>query len=336
MIDQQTYILKLEEFIRKNKLNIVKIEPLTPDASTRRYFRLYFQEKKETNIAMVMGETDKKIVFEEIMEKIINFTELPYLNISRFLRKNGVRVPDILIENKDVLLIEDFGDTPLDVFVLKNGIQKALPYYENAIEELVKMQLSEPDKKCYAFELNFSKNMLIWEFDHFTEYFMGFHLKEDEIMLKEFSEISEKLSQTKYVFTHRDFHSKNLMCLDNYKVGILDFQDALLGPYVYDLVSLTADAYVDVPVEVEQYLKEKYKKLASSIITEDFEEIYSMCAAQRTLKAAGRFMYIFKVKNNKKFLPYVIPAATKGAKYLRKLGMKSAEKIENKIKELSI
>lgn len=334
MRNENIYFLKLKNFIQKHKLDVNKIEPLTPDASTRRYFRLHFSHDK-TKIAMVMGETDRRIVFEEILEKQIKFQELPFVNVGRFLKKNGINVPEIYVQGEDVLLLEDFGNTPLDVFVKEKGIYESIPYYISALEELAKMQRVEPDGKCYAFEIYFSKNMFLWEFNHFTEYFMGFRLEEDKEMMEEFSHISERISGVEYVFTHRDFHSKNLMCLENFKVGLLDFQDALLAPYTYDLVSLTADAYVDMPDEVEVLLVERYKDLTGRKTTspDEFEEIYSMTAAQRALKAAGRFMYIFREKGNSKFIPYVIPAASKGVKYLEKLRMKSAGKIRCEIEK---
>lgn len=332
---EDIYFSKLKNFLENKGLNPLKIEPLTPDASTRRYFRLFFPDSSK--IAMVIGELDRKIIFEEIMEKQINFEELPFVNIGRFLRKNGVKVPEIYIDGKEVLILEDFGSVPLDVFVKQNGLEKALPFYYSAISELVKMQTSEEDRKCYAFELSFSERMFLWEFNHFTEYFMGFRLEEDKEMQKEFTEISKALSKTRYVFTHRDFHSKNLMCLENYMVGILDFQDALLAPYTYDLVSLTADAYVDIDESTEKILVERYKELAGEkILTEDFEDLYNMTAVQRTLKAAGRFMYIFKQKRNEKFLPYVIPAASKGIRYMKKLKMNSWRKVQEMFLSLNI
>lgn len=333
MIDDSKYISKLQRFIKERKLEIEKIEPLTPDASTRRYFRLYLPNAK-TLIVMVMGDIDRKIIFEEIIEKQINFQELPFINIGKFLRKKGINVPEIYMESKDVIALQDFGNTPLDVFVTHHGIEKALPYYTSAIDELVKMQRLEENKSCYAFEIRFSKNMFLWEFNHFTEYFMGFPLEKDKTMFHEFSEIAQTLSEARYVFTHRDFHSKNLMCLENYKVGILDFQDALLAPYVYDLVSLTADAYVDIPEEIETKIVNTYKEKMRDIIDNNFETLYNMCAVQRTLKAAGRFVYIFKEKKNPKFLPYVIPAALKGVKYMKKLGLKSASKVEEQIEKI--
>lgn len=332
-VSEDTYFSKLKNFLEGKGLNFLKMEPLTPDASTRRYFRLYFPDSSK--IAMVMGELDRKIIFEEIMEKQINFKELPFVNIGRFLKKNGVNVPSIYIDGGEVLILEDFGSIPLDVFVKQNGLEKAIPFYYSAIDELIKMQTAKEDKNCYAFELAFSERMFLWEFNHFTEYFMGFQLEEDIEMHKEFSEISKILSRTRYVFTHRDFHSKNLMCLENYKVGILDFQDALLAPYTYDLVSLTADAYVSIDENVEKLLVERYKDLVGNL-TDDFEDLYNMTAVQRTLKAAGRFMYISKQKKNEKFLPYVIPAASKGVRYMKKLKMSSWKKIQERLSSLNI
>lgn len=330
---EDEYVKALEEFLEKNGLKPDKIESLTPDASARRYFRLYFKDEK-TKIAMVMGKVDPRIVYEEIMEKQVNFTEIPFVNIQRFLKKCRVRVPEIFMQDEKVLLLEDFGSLPLDVFVSEKGFGQAEKFYLDAVKQLVMMQNAEKDNNCYAFSLEFTKGMLMWEFNHFTEYFMGFLLKEDREMKREFERISEILSKSPYKFTHRDYHSKNLMCLDGWKVGILDFQDALMGPYVYDLVSLTCDAYVEMPENLEEKIKKEYIKKSGEkgfIIPSDFETHYAMCAVQRTLKAAGRFMFIWKEKKNKKFLPYVVPAVKKALKFMEKLNLKSAEKIKEKL-----
>jgi aminoglycoside/choline kinase family phosphotransferase len=332
-----SYFERLLNFLEKERIRVVDVEPLTPDASSRRYFRLFFPDKT-TKIAMVMGDIDPRIIFEEILEKQVNFKELPFINIARFLSKVGVRVPKIYqYDGERILILGDFGRTPLDVFVRENGFEKSEVFYVDAIEQLCIMQNAEKDENCYAFELKFTKNMLMWEFNHFCEFFMGFTIDKDKEIKKEFEEISDVLSQTPYVFTHRDFHSKNLMCLDGGNVGILDFQDALLGPYVYDLVSLTCDAYVDIPENLEDKIKSLYKQKNEERgfkMPKDFEVHYAMCGIQRTLKAAGRFMFIFKEKKNKKFIPYVIPAAKKGLKLMKKLGLKSSEKVEGKIEEL--
>ncbi len=319
---------KLIRFLKIEGINPDWISPLTPDASSRRYFRLHFKDGfmgKKTVIAMVMGEMDKAIIFEEIIEKQVEFSELPFINIGRFLRKNGIMVPEIYLVGYDVILVEDFGSMPLDVFVKMHGFDKADIYYEDAIGQLIRLQsIKDEPQSCYAYSLNFSRNMLMWEFEHFIENFM--ETSPTPEMKKEFEEISDMLSKSEYVLTHRDYHSKNLMCLDN-KVGIIDFQDALLGPYMYDLVSLTCDAYVDIPEELEDHLIAKYiegRKI------NHFQELYSACAVQRTLKAAGRFLYIYKKKRNPKFLPYVIPAVKKGIAHMRRLKLKSTDIVSEK------
>ena len=348
MKGEDTYYRKLVEFLEKRKYKVRDIEALTPDASTRRYFRITMESKDEnsrsksdaeTKIAMVMGDIDRKIVFEEILEKQVEFRELPFINISRFLRKIGVNVPEIYDEGDGVIILEDFGDTPLDVFVNKSGFEKATPYYEDAVSQLVVMQNSEKDDGCYAFSLEFTYGMLMWEFNHFSEYFMGFPLDKDPEMKKEFEEISKVLSSTPYKFTHRDFHSKNLMCLPEGKVGIIDFQDALMAPYVYDLVSLTCDAYVDIPEDLEKHLISLYIKKSGEKgfeVPEDFETHYLMCAVQRTFKAGGRFLYIHKEKGNPKFLRYVVPAVKKGLRCAEKIGLKSSDKIKEMLEEIKV
>jgi aminoglycoside/choline kinase family phosphotransferase len=95
----------------------------------------------------------------------------------------------------------------------------------------------------------------------------------------------------------RDFHSPNLIWLDNRaniaKVGIIDFQDTVLAPAAYDLVSLLQDARVDVPEQLELVLLTRYIKarLASdgNFDPAHFAELYAIMSAQRNTKLLGIF-----------------------------------------------
>src|SRR5690606_23507817 len=95
----------------------------------------------------------------------------------------------------------------------------------------------------------------------------------------------------------RDYHSPNLMWLPERegiaRVGLLDFQDALIGPAAYDVVSLLQDARVDVPVQVQDELMSRYLKGRHAAEREfdmvQFVELYSLLGAQRATKILGIF-----------------------------------------------
>ena len=127
----------------------------------------------------------------------------------------------------------------------------------------------------------------------------------DFVPLKEaFQQLAKLISSQARVFTHRDYHSRNLMVHKN-KIGLLDFQDALLGPAAYDLASLLRDAYIHLDDElvdelIAQYLNGMPNKIIGDI--DDFRRIFDFTSIQRNLKAVGRFVYISCVKHNSKFL----------------------------------
>ena len=91
--------------------------------------------------------------------------------------------------------------------------------------------------------------LCLWEFDHFLEY--GIVARREKLMCsedylpvrEEFQKIAEWLAGQPMVFAHRDFHSRNLM-VDDERLGVIDFQDALMGPVTYDLASLLRDSYI--------------------------------------------------------------------------------------------
>jgi hypothetical protein len=122
----------------------------------------------------------------------------------------------------------------------------------------------------------------------------------------EFQRIAELLAAQPRVFTHRDYHSRNLM-VDDGRLGVLDFQDALMGPATYDLASLLRDAYIALEESlidelVQYYLDRMAEQGAVWADRAAFRRLFDLTSIQRNLKAAGRFVYIDQVKKNPKFL----------------------------------
>jgi aminoglycoside/choline kinase family phosphotransferase len=110
----------------------------------------------------------------------------------------------------------------------------------------------------------------------------------------------------------RDFHSPNLIWLDQRqdiaKVGIIDFQDAVLGPAAYDLVSLLQDARIDVPEQLELALLPRYiKARRASDDTFDpagFAELYAIMSAQRNTRLLGTFARLNRRDGKPQYLPH--------------------------------
>jgi hypothetical protein len=192
--------------------------------------------------------------------------------------------------------------------------------YLKAVDELLRLQScgSDPSQgSCLAFERVFDTPLLMWEFDHFLEFGIeariGMKIKNSdrEKIRGFFFQISDQLSQEPRCFTHRDFHSRNLM-IHQSRVRVIDFQDALQGPCLYDLASLLRDSYVSLPNDLIQQLLDyflKRKEESSKPILDPlhFRERFDLMSIQRNLKAAGRFIYISEVKKNPRFIPFVAP-----------------------------
>ena len=152
----------------------------------------------------------------------------------------------------------------------------------------------------------------MWEFDHFLEY--GIVARQGKPMCAddylpirgEFEHIAELLAGQPRVFVHRDYHSRKLM-VDSERLGVIDFQDALMGPATYDLASLLRDAYIALDEALIDRLIDRFlDRLAThrQVRTnrEAFRRLFDFTSIQRNLKAAGRFVYIDRVKGNPKFL----------------------------------
>jgi aminoglycoside/choline kinase family phosphotransferase len=134
--------------------------------------------------------------------------------------------------------------------------------------------------------------------------------KTQELMMKFCDEIA---SIRPLVFSHRDYHTRNLM-LHNNKVVFIDFQDARLGPPHYDLASLVYDAYIPLSSEEREELigqyQEELKKydLYSKIDWNLFKKDLGKVAWQRMVKAAGSFASFFKKHQKRTHLPFLTPA----------------------------
>ena len=221
-----------------------------------------------------------------------------------------------------LLYLEDFGDLTLAQACLNQGKSQIEKLYSMAVDALVQIHLdatSSADTTCLAFSRAFDESLLMWEFDHFLEYGVVARRGkpmcsvDERVVRTVFREIAEWLARQPRVFTHRDYHSRNLM-VDGNRLGIIDFQDALMGPVTYDLASLLRDSYIGLDDElinsmIDRYIERMCKSLDTAtqeaMLLKDrsaFRRLFDLTSIQRNLKAAGRFMYIDRVKNNPKFL----------------------------------
>ena len=306
----------LPEQWRAEKL---EFQLLHGDASYRRYVRISGFPVRNTLVAMLMAPEQAR--FSEEAMSGPPPEELPFINIQRYLKQLGLPVPEIIAQDtqRAVLFLEDLGDTTLARALAGCCAERLRAYYRQAVELLVEMQLRcsrQPSPDCVAYHRAFAQDLLLWELHHFREYLLeagrGIVLKGEERAELDgiFERLAGEIAAWPRIFVHRDFQSRNLMLTPRGYV-LIDFQDALLGPQVYDLVALLRDSYVQLAPELVEELLDYYAALCRSRGLEcppQLKEKFYLMSLQRKLKDAGRFVFIEKVKHNPSFLPF-IPAS---------------------------
>jgi aminoglycoside/choline kinase family phosphotransferase len=298
------------------------LTPLAGDASNRRYFRICFTGSDNCQpasvILMQLAEPEAfKVSEEAVSGGGHQIRELPFVNVLNHLAKAGVSVPTLYYYDQaaGLLYLEDFGDLTLMEACQQASATDLLARYKQAIDDLVRIHsraTAPADPGCIAFHRGFDPALLMWEFEHFLEY--GVAARNDRLMEPsdaqavrgECHKLAEFIAGQPRVFTHRDYHSRNLM-VDGARLGVIDFQDALMGPATYDLASLLRDAYIQldeaVVDELVAYYLERFEGHATfGIDRRGFRQAFDLTSIQRNLKAAGRFVYIDRVKHNPKFL----------------------------------
>jgi N-acetylmuramate 1-kinase len=300
---------------------------LPGDASTRRYYRVRLNGHGAPSSLMAMqlpAGSGLPISSEELTVFTAAPTELPFLNVHRFLHRVGVRVPKICGQwpADGVLLLEDLGDTALWDRVQGLSESEVIGWYKKAIDELLLLQIAgteNRDEACIAFQQRFDERLYNWEFDHFIEWGLekrpGAKISATMIatLRQTFAAIARTLDRQPACLNHRDYHSWNLMIHDE-AICVIDFQDALLAPPQYDLASLLNDRITDAVVQphMEPQLVEYYRERANelsgrNVSRQEFLEIYRLSAIQRDFKVVGRFYYLDLVKGKPGYMKFVPP-----------------------------
>ena len=268
----------IENWLKSQLNQYFEVVPASSDASFRRYFRII--SNNETYILMDAPPA---------LERIENF-----INITNKLVSAKINSPKITAfdEELGLILMTDFGSqTFLDVLDSDNSHE----LYPQAIHSLLQMQ-TKVDIKGLK---HYSENLLVNEMSLFPEWYLEkfkkFQVKDQAELCEIFSLISKKTLTQNKCFIHRDYHSRNLMFIAKSTPGILDYQDAVVGPLTYDLVSLLKDAYIewDEDFVLDQSVRywEKAKK-AGLIKNEEFSSFYEdfeWMGVQRHLKILGIF-----------------------------------------------
>ncbi len=264
-----------------------RLEPASADASFRRYFRL-------------TRDTDSYIVMDAPPDKEDTG---PFVRVARMLADIDLNVPLVLAQNRPegFLLLTDLGSRQyLDALRADRDVEGL---YGDALAALATMQTrGRPLAQSLP---AYDAALLHREMDLLPQWFLTRHLGLDlnaevhALLERSFATlIAVALSQPS-TLVHRDFHSRNLMVTDADNPGIIDFQDAVVGPLTYDLVSLLKDCYIAWPVErVRAWALDHRSRLLRAGFAFDADEAeflrwFDLMGLQRHIKVLGIFCRLY-------------------------------------------
>ena len=267
---------KLIAWLSENGYEKASIADLSGDASFRKYYRV---KKKNLSYVVMDCPPDK-----EDLNSFILVTEK--------LNKAKVNVPNLyeVDQENGFLILSDLGD---DLYSKKLDSETVYCLYTDALEAIVKIQTKTDLSELESFDgLYQEENSL------FIDWFLGNHLEinlDDKYLNSintEFNKLNATLKEIPKTFVHRDFHSRNLIVTDTNNPGVIDYQDAVIGPVTYDIVSLLKDCYVTWDDGlIDDMLESFFNRIKSSKVNNisDFRYWFDMTGLQRHIKAIGIF-----------------------------------------------
>lgn len=277
----------------KNDLNLVidSIEPASSDASFRRYFRVQIK----SNSFIVMDAPPPQ---EDVR---------PFIKIAKLFAQTGIHVPEIHESHvqQGFLLLSDLGS---QVYLHHLNSDNVTGLYQAALDSLVKLQQGI-NSDVTEFPV-YDEALLLRELALFKEWFLcdllELQLSADnhQTLDKTWQYLIQSALEQPQVCVHRDYHSRNLMYTDYNNPGILDFQDAVIGPISYDFVSLVRDCYISWPEQQVQQWSKSYQQLLehNTLLSQTEPEIFKRwvdwMGMQRHLKAIGIFSRL-KIRDGK-------------------------------------
>ena len=217
----------------------------------------------------------------------------PFIEIAEYLCGIGLSAPRIFTSDEalGLMLLEDLGD---DLFAryIPDHPEHETSLYSCATDLLIHMHQQHPPKSLHPYSLAIMADMSALAIDWYLGGTEGVDHKKRAALHDAICDVLQRCAPEQSVLIQRDYHSENLLWLPNRdgvaRVGLLDFQDAMLGHPAYDLVSLLQDARRDVPPRIETQMIERYVK-STGTDPDSFAAAYHCLGAQRNLRILGVF-----------------------------------------------
>lgn len=304
------------DFLHRAGWGSADVQALPGDASTRRYFRvvsggrhaMLMDQPQHAETPAAPAEAtpeERQALGYNAVARLAGADCARFVAISDFLRSRGLSTPVIYAADcaAGFVLMEDFGDR-LYADILSGGGNE-VELYRAAVEALARLHIESapakisPQTALYPYD----ETAMLAEVALLTDWYLPLALNR-KATSEEASEhrdlwrtllLSRKDADGKFV--HRDYHAQNLLWLPSRegiaRVGLIDFQDAVIGSNAYDLVSLLEDARRDVPAELAEAMVTHYlstmRNQGTPVDDEELRAAFAIMAAQRNAKIAGIF-----------------------------------------------
>jgi len=298
-----------QQFADLGREPLLKIYTLRQEASFRSYYRL------SSGLGSFVGVFSPPD--QESNQDFIHFAE--------FFKNNNVRVPEIICSDpvSGYMIVEDFGDK---LYQTELSRRNYLELYSAALDEIIAIQSCPLDNSMRVFTKEIALQQMslfrVW----FLEAFLEMKISNDdlEVVEKSYQVILSSFFDQPKALCHFDFESRNLMVLEDGCAGVLDFQDAIVGPIFLDPVSLLKDldhAWTDREISglLNTYLlKAKKKGLLPDVGEDMFIKWFDFAGMQRQLRILGVLCRLH-LRDNKSYrlvdlettLIYIIEASKK-------------------------
>ncbi len=291
--------------------DLTSLRPASVDASSRRYFRV--DCRRGSVIAM-----DAPPAVED---------SRPFIRIAGLMKDAGIHAPEVLESDlaQGFLLLSDLGDT---TYLTALNEDNASQLFGDAVDTLIRWQLSTQESILPPYD----EALLRRELRLFPDWYIARHLQRELTAAQAESLehvcariVASNLAQPT-VFVHRDYMPRNLI-ISAPNPGVLDFQDAVVGPIAYDVVSLFRDAFISwdearVRAWTQLYFERAHQ--AGLPVPPEFNEFwrdFEWMGAQRHLKVLGIFARI-RYRDGK---PHYLEDAPRFIGYLRAVAQRYDE-----------
>ena len=277
------------DFLKHHGWGDAQILPVAGDASFRRYFRVDTGDRRAILMDAPPPHEDPK----------------PFIAIAEYLTGAGFAAPEIYARDltQGLVLLEDFGDQRMREH-LDYRPEDEEPIYRQVVDLLRELRGSPAaDLPAYD-ELQYRR-----ETNLLTEWYCP--AQQLDVDGNSFQSIWQQLlepviaAQNPPVTVMRDYHAENIMLLPDGRLGLLDFQDALVGHPAYDLVSMLQDARRDVSDELEEKMLAYYLSDHSKEAAEEFRSHYAILGAQRNTKIIGIFTRLCMRDGKERYLDFL-------------------------------